>query len=206
MIQLRGHAPQKVVHRAAQRGEMVGRLQDVGRGAVDLADRLAEKERHLISERTKAALAIRKASGTKLGNPVNIREAGAMGRGTLEAAADDHARSLLPVLRTVRNEGSITLAAITSAFNERRIPTHEAHAGMCPALPIFSRARRSWKRFASRNRLVFYRQEIWTHPLMRGRLSPSTEVHWCVWLNRPPRAHRRVLHCKSRPGAPTLVR
>jgi DNA invertase Pin-like site-specific DNA recombinase len=84
---------------------------------------LAEKERHLISERTKAALAIRKASGTKLGNPVNIREAGAMGRGTLEAAADDHARSLLSVLRTVRNEGSITLAAITSAFNDRRIPT-----------------------------------------------------------------------------------
>jgi DNA invertase Pin-like site-specific DNA recombinase len=37
---------------------------------------LAEKERRLISERTKAALAIRKASGGKLGNPINIREAG----------------------------------------------------------------------------------------------------------------------------------
>ena len=37
---------------------------------------LAEKERRLISERSKAALAIRKASGSKLGNPVNIREAG----------------------------------------------------------------------------------------------------------------------------------
>ena len=37
---------------------------------------LAEKERRLISERTKAALAIRKASGSKLGNPINIREAG----------------------------------------------------------------------------------------------------------------------------------
>src|SRR6187431_366543 len=41
---------------------------------------LAEKERRLISERTKAALAIRKASGTKLGNPINAREAGAIGR------------------------------------------------------------------------------------------------------------------------------
>src|SRR3979411_2069767 len=41
---------------------------------------LAEKERRLISDRTKAALAIRKASGGKLGNPINIREAGAMGR------------------------------------------------------------------------------------------------------------------------------
>ena len=46
-----------------------------------------------------------------------------MGRVTLEAAADDHARSLLPILRTIRSEASITLAAITSAFNDRRIPT-----------------------------------------------------------------------------------
>src|SRR4051812_36763361 len=41
---------------------------------------LAEKERRLISERTKAALAIRKASGGRLGNPSNIREAGEIGR------------------------------------------------------------------------------------------------------------------------------
>jgi DNA invertase Pin-like site-specific DNA recombinase len=84
---------------------------------------LAEKERRLISERTKAALAVRKASGSKLGNPSNIREAGDMGRATLIAAADENARSLLPVLWIVRNEGSITLAAITSALNDRRIPT-----------------------------------------------------------------------------------
>ncbi len=84
---------------------------------------LAEKERRLISERTKAALAIRKANGTKLGNPINICEAGDMGRVTLAAAADEHARGLLSVLRTVRAEGLITLAAITSALNERRIPT-----------------------------------------------------------------------------------
>src|ERR1700682_1293961 len=61
---------------------------------------LAEKERRLISERTKAALAIRKATGSKLGNPINIREAGDMGRATLAATADEHARGLLPVLRT----------------------------------------------------------------------------------------------------------
>src|SRR5947207_3621286 len=59
---------------------------------------LAEKERRLISERTKAALAIRKASGGRLGNPTNIREAGETGRISLTAAADDHARGLLPLL------------------------------------------------------------------------------------------------------------
>ena len=84
---------------------------------------LAEKERRLISERTKAALAIRKASGSKLGNPINIREAGDIGRVTLAAAADEYARSLLPLLRSVRAEGAMTLAAITSALNDRRIPT-----------------------------------------------------------------------------------
>jgi DNA invertase Pin-like site-specific DNA recombinase len=84
---------------------------------------LAEKERRLISERTKAALAVRKASGSKLGNPTNIAEAGNVGRATMAAVADQHARSLLQVLGTIRNEGSITLAAITAALNERRVPT-----------------------------------------------------------------------------------
>src|SRR5436190_9252296 len=40
---------------------------------------LAEKERRLISERTKAALAIRKASGGKLGNAKNLPAAGSIG-------------------------------------------------------------------------------------------------------------------------------
>ncbi|MFC3323596.1 hypothetical protein [Mesorhizobium cantuariense] len=41
---------------------------------------LAEKERRLISERTKAALASRKATGMKLGNATNTAEAAAKGR------------------------------------------------------------------------------------------------------------------------------
>src|SRR6195256_3680481 len=80
---------------------------------------LAEKERRLISERTKAALAVRKASGSKLGNPTNIRSAGDLGRATLAAVANEHARSLLSLLRTLRNEGTITIGAITRSLNER---------------------------------------------------------------------------------------
>ncbi|WP_287298323.1 hypothetical protein [Mesorhizobium sp.] len=38
---------------------------------------LAEKERRMISERTKAALASRKTTGMKLGNPTNTAEAAA---------------------------------------------------------------------------------------------------------------------------------
>jgi DNA invertase Pin-like site-specific DNA recombinase len=42
---------------------------------------LAEKERRLISERTKAALAARKAQGAKLSNSRNVWEAVALGSG-----------------------------------------------------------------------------------------------------------------------------
>src|SRR3954452_18338100 len=59
---------------------------------------LAEKERRLISERTKAALAARKARGSALGNPTNIREAGEIGRASLISVADEYARTLLPFL------------------------------------------------------------------------------------------------------------
>jgi DNA invertase Pin-like site-specific DNA recombinase len=48
---------------------------------------LAEKERRLISERTKAALAARKEAGGKLGNPRNIRK---------QVRSADGSRSLLP--------------------------------------------------------------------------------------------------------------
>ena len=47
---------------------------------------LAEKERRLISERTKAALAAKKQRGEALGNPTNIAQAGQSGRLARSAA------------------------------------------------------------------------------------------------------------------------
>ena len=47
----------------------------------------AEKERRLISERTKAALAVKRAGGAKLGNSRNIAHAGDLGRRIQIAAA-----------------------------------------------------------------------------------------------------------------------
>src|SRR4029078_1331267 len=94
-------APRDVVFVAGLMAERVPFIvAELGRDAdpfmLHLYAALAEKERRLISERTKAALAIRKATGTKLGNPSNIQEAGQAGRATLIEAADDHARSMLP--------------------------------------------------------------------------------------------------------------
>ena len=38
-------------------------------------------------------------------------------------AADNHARGLLPLLRTLRAEGAITIGAMTRSLNERRVLT-----------------------------------------------------------------------------------
>jgi DNA invertase Pin-like site-specific DNA recombinase len=80
---------------------------------------LAEKERRLISERTKAALAAKKASGAKLGNPSNMAAAGEIGPTVQTATADEFAAGLLPIVNAIRATGATTLKAITRALNDR---------------------------------------------------------------------------------------
>src|SRR3981189_215566 len=82
---------------------------------------LAEKERRLISERTKAALRAKKAAGARLGNPSNLCVAGSLGRIAQAQAADDFAANLVPVIRAIRNAGANTLSEIAKALNGRGI-------------------------------------------------------------------------------------
>jgi DNA invertase Pin-like site-specific DNA recombinase len=84
---------------------------------------LAEKERRLISSRTKAALGVKRAQGTKLGNPRNIRAAGELGRSALVSAADQFARDILPVVNAIRNAGTTSLGGISKALNKQGIRT-----------------------------------------------------------------------------------
>lgn len=80
---------------------------------------LAEKERRLISERTKAALAAKKAAGAALGNPHNLAQAGNLGRVALIEGADRFVASLVPVVRALRSEGATTLRELAQALNRR---------------------------------------------------------------------------------------
>lgn len=82
---------------------------------------LAEKERRLISERTRAALASRKRQGAKLGNPTSPAAAAAKGRAASQAEAEAFARSVLPVIEAVRRSGTTSLRGIASALNARGI-------------------------------------------------------------------------------------
>ena len=84
---------------------------------------LAEKERHLIADRTRVALAARKAQGVKLGNPTNLAEAGAKGAASQRAEADAFAAKVLPIVRAIQTEGATTLRAIAAALNERGVRT-----------------------------------------------------------------------------------
>jgi DNA invertase Pin-like site-specific DNA recombinase len=105
---------------------------------------LAEKERSLIADRTKAALASKRASGAKLGNPTNLPLAGALGRVTQIAAADEFVFGLLPVVLAIRQTGAKTLEAMSQALNQRGIRTARGGAWRASSVAnLFVRARRT---------------------------------------------------------------
>jgi len=84
---------------------------------------LAEKERRLISERTRAALAARKRQGARLGNPTNLSVAGATGAVRTVEDAYRFAENVAPVIREIRATGVVSLRGIADVLNKRGVRT-----------------------------------------------------------------------------------
>jgi DNA invertase Pin-like site-specific DNA recombinase len=83
----------------------------------------AEQERRVISERTKAALAAKKAQGVKLGNRTNLPEARAKATASTKATADAFALNVLPVIEQVKAQGVTSYNGIAAALNVRGVRT-----------------------------------------------------------------------------------
>jgi DNA invertase Pin-like site-specific DNA recombinase len=96
---------------------------DVDPFVLHLYAALAEKERTLIAERTRAALARKKAQGAVLGNRTNLPEAQVKGAAANREAADKHAANVLPIVREIQAAGITSARDIAKALNARGIRT-----------------------------------------------------------------------------------
>jgi DNA invertase Pin-like site-specific DNA recombinase len=83
---------------------------------------LSEKERAMIAQRTKVALAAAKARGTILGSP-KLSEAREVAQASIKANADRHAANVLPIIREVQKAGASTLRDVAKALNARGVQT-----------------------------------------------------------------------------------
>lgn len=83
---------------------------------------LSEKERRLIGERTRAALAAKKQQGTLLGNRTNLAEAQAKGCAANRAASAEFAAKVMPTIRRLR-AGDMSMNAIADELNRSHTPT-----------------------------------------------------------------------------------
>ena len=75
---------------------------------------LAEQERKLISQRTKAALNVLKSKGVKLGNPKAQEQT---------ARAKEFAASIKPIIEDMKSQGIKSLHKLAKALNDEDIPT-----------------------------------------------------------------------------------
>jgi DNA invertase Pin-like site-specific DNA recombinase len=96
---------------------------DVDEFMLHICASLGEKERKLISVRTREALAELKAQGKVLGNQKNLAEAQAKGPATIKERAARRAVNILPTIEHIRSQGHTSLAAIAVELNRREIRT-----------------------------------------------------------------------------------
>ncbi|NEU96028.1 recombinase family protein [Bradyrhizobium uaiense] len=95
---------------------------DVDPFVLHLFAALAEKERALISTRTRQALAAAKARGVLLGNP-RLQAARRSAVEAVTVEADRFAANVLPIIRAAQKAGATSLRDIAAALNARGVAT-----------------------------------------------------------------------------------
>jgi DNA invertase Pin-like site-specific DNA recombinase len=136
--------------RLSRNGAFLYRLRDSGMKfqALDIPDAntltlgviiaMAQHERERISERTKDALAARKARGLPLGTPRDMSayaaRGSALGSAVLHARAIARAQDISPAIEAARARGCTSLLAIAAHLNEQSIPTPRGAAWTATAV------------------------------------------------------------------------
>lgn len=102
-------------------------MPSANRLTVGIMAMVAEEEGRMISARTKAALAAAKARGVVLGNPHGAIYMQGLGNRPAVAAikrkAFQRACSVMPVIETIRMNGTVSANGIAEALNDRSIRT-----------------------------------------------------------------------------------
>jgi DNA invertase Pin-like site-specific DNA recombinase len=94
---------------------------------------LAEKERTLISQRTRDALKAAKARGVVLGNP-RLDDVRSRAVASVKADADRFARNVAPIIREIRSSGATSNRGIARSLNARGVAT--ARGGQWTAVQV----------------------------------------------------------------------
>jgi DNA invertase Pin-like site-specific DNA recombinase len=95
---------------------------DVDPFTLHLFAALAQKERALISQRTREALQAAKARGVVLGNP-KLDDVRARAHAANKAEADRFAANVKPIIEQIKAGGATSLRAIARALDARGVPT-----------------------------------------------------------------------------------
>jgi DNA invertase Pin-like site-specific DNA recombinase len=113
---------------------------DVDPFVLHLFAALPQKERALISQRTREALKAAKARGVVLGNP-RLAATLAKAVASNKAEADRFAANVRPVIEQIRAAGATSLRAIARALEARGVPT--ARGGTWTAVQVTEILRRA---------------------------------------------------------------
>jgi len=102
-------------------------MPDANEFTIHLFAAIAQHERKVISERTRAAFAAAKAQGRTFGNPNGAKALRGLGNAAgvagIKKAADRHAHDIMPVIEDIRAGGITTLEGIAAELNARGILT-----------------------------------------------------------------------------------